>query len=268
EVVALYCMNKLEEHKLQSGASFLMCDCGGGTVDLTSRNVLNDGTLGEITERTGGLCGSTFVDKQFRIFLEQKLGKIWIGELSEFRSIDLDIEKICPALMDLEDWLIEIGYEDVISIFDPVVDNIIKLIRNQLNMSKQKSFSSEIPIISVPQNPITAVLHGAVIYGLNKKVIATRILTTNYDQKSIVFKVFATSHPNQRFCDEPGMKEIRKLTIELPDLHLKLDRSVEFGLKFGRLLITATARNKKTANVYSTTFQYTKSESYFEPAVN
>ncbi|CAG8839084.1 40235_t:CDS:2, partial [Gigaspora margarita] len=96
------------------------------------------------------------------------------------------------------------------------------------------------------------------------------------DQKSIVFKVFATPRPNQRFCDEPylltsvniGMKEIGKLTIELPDVHFKLDRSVEFGLKFGELLITATARNKKTDNVYSTTFQYAKSESHFEPAVN
>ncbi|CAG8816398.1 11217_t:CDS:1, partial [Racocetra fulgida] len=31
------------------------------------------------------------------------------------------------------------------------------------------AFGSEIPIISVPQNPITAVLRGAVIYGLNKE---------------------------------------------------------------------------------------------------
>ncbi|CAG8781620.1 16746_t:CDS:2, partial [Dentiscutata erythropus] len=36
--------------------------------------------------------------------------------------------------------------------------------------------------------------------------------------------------------------------LELPDIHLKLDRSVEFGLKFGELLITATARNKKTGD--------------------
>ncbi|CAG8737275.1 17418_t:CDS:2, partial [Racocetra fulgida] len=165
---------------------------------------------------------NTFVDKQFKIFLEQKLGKSVIdlfikkyysqyqyliidffcprvkfgfsGEPSEFRPIDLDIEKICPALINLvsgsikdeleeENWLIEIGYEDVISIFDPVVNNIIKLIYNQLNMSKQKcsamflaggfsessylinkirtAFGSEIPIISVLQNPITAVLCGA-----------------------------------------------------------------------------------------------------------
>ncbi|CAG8731432.1 3631_t:CDS:2 [Cetraspora pellucida] len=180
EAVTLYCINKLKEHKLQSE----VYDCEGRTVDLTSYNVLSNGTLSEITKRTGGLCEI----------------------LSEFRPIDLDIEKICFALMDLvsglirdgleeEDWLIKIGYENIILIFDPVVDNIIELIHNQLNMSKQKCsamflasgfsessylinrikkvFSNEIPIISVPQNPITAVLCKAVIYGLNKKVITT-----------------------------------------------------------------------------------------------
>ncbi|CAG8731424.1 3630_t:CDS:2, partial [Cetraspora pellucida] len=40
------------------------------------------------------------------------------------------------------------------------------------------------------------------------------------DQKGITFKVFATPYPKQRFCDE---LKIRKLIIELPDVHLKLD---------------------------------------------
>lgn len=64
------------------------------------------------------------------------------------------------------------------------------------------------------------------------------------------------------------MKEIGELTIELPDVHLKLNRPVEFGLKFGELLITAIARNKKTDYIYSTTFQYAKSEPYFQSSVN
>ncbi|CAG8458974.1 1265_t:CDS:2, partial [Acaulospora colombiana] len=349
---ALYCMKKLGEHRLTAG------DCGGGTVDLTTRQLLTDGSLSEITERTGDLCGSTYVDDQFKLFLKKKLGQaavelfetkhygqyqylihdffcprvkcVFTGNQEDFKVIELDIEKRCPALIDYvtdeireemenEEWLIEINFQDVLNMFYPVVDKIIILIRNQLNASKQECsamflvggfvespylvkrirerFSDEVPLITVPQHPITAVLRGAVIYGLNKKSVANRMLTMNYGievypkwkkgvdpkkrqtedgriakfnclamrgrvvasdekcsgiyypihpaQTSISFKIFATPKPNQRFCNEPGMKEIGELKIDLPDVHLGLDRPVEFGLYFGELLITATACNQK-----------------------
>nr|CAG8447242.1 164_t:CDS:2 [Entrophospora candida] len=102
-----------------------------------------------------------------------------------------------------QDWLLEITYEDVLAMFDPVVNRIICLIRNQLTASKEKcsalflaggfsespyliskiknAFGSTVSIISVPQNPISAVVRGGVIYGLNTKAIATRQLTLNYE---------------------------------------------------------------------------------------
>src|SRR4051812_43642308 len=61
-------------------ASFMVVDCGGGTVDLTTRTLLPDNKLSEITERTGDLCGSTYVDKEFIIFLEKKLGFAAVDE--------------------------------------------------------------------------------------------------------------------------------------------------------------------------------------------
>src|SRR5436190_15346429 len=63
-------------------ASFMVVDCGGGTVDLTTRTLLPDNKLSEITERTGDLCGSTHVDREFIIFLEKKLG---FAAVDEFR---------------------------------------------------------------------------------------------------------------------------------------------------------------------------------------
>ena len=50
----------------------MIVDCGGGTVDLTTRKLLDKRQLGEITERAGDYCGSTFIDNRFIKFLEEK----------------------------------------------------------------------------------------------------------------------------------------------------------------------------------------------------
>ena len=61
----------------------MIVDCGGGTVDLTTRKLIGVKRLSEITERIGDFCGSTFIDKEFVEFLRRKLGT---------RAIDLLIE--------------------------------------------------------------------------------------------------------------------------------------------------------------------------------
>ncbi|CAJ0750341.1 9258_t:CDS:2, partial [Entrophospora sp. SA101] len=65
EAAALYCMEKLEELRLSEGSTLMVVDCGGGTVDLTVRKLLSKNKLSEITERSGDLCGSTYVDDEF-----------------------------------------------------------------------------------------------------------------------------------------------------------------------------------------------------------
>src|SRR5687767_11541138 len=61
----------------------MIVDCGGGTVDLTTRRLIENKRLGEITERIGDFCGSTFIDKGFVKFLYGKIGT---------RAMDLLIE--------------------------------------------------------------------------------------------------------------------------------------------------------------------------------
>ena len=55
--------------------SFLVVDCGGGSVDLTIRKLSSRTELGEVTVRTGDLCGGAYVDQEFINFL-----KIIVGE--------------------------------------------------------------------------------------------------------------------------------------------------------------------------------------------
>src|SRR5436305_10891222 len=63
--------------------SFLIVDCGGGTVDLTTRKLLNKDELGEITVRAGDFCGGTYVDQEFVNFLKTKVGESAIDLLKK-----------------------------------------------------------------------------------------------------------------------------------------------------------------------------------------
>lgn len=62
--------------QLAVGDGFIVCDMGGGTVDLISYRVANlqPTMVEEATVGSGDQCGSTFVDRAFIQWLEDKLG--------------------------------------------------------------------------------------------------------------------------------------------------------------------------------------------------
>jgi molecular chaperone DnaK (HSP70) len=239
----------------------MIVDCGGGTVDLTTRKLINNEQLGEITERAGDFCGSTFIDAEFIKYLQKKLGdepldlfrdndygqmqyliqefcrlgKIpFTGEDPDF-SYELDInsfptlkqyvtdENVREALED-DEWIIEINFDDMKSIFEPVVQRILHLITAQLD-NTQESCSAMFLVggfseskylqqkirdrfnhqvndnISVPIHPMAAIARGAALYGLSIKssyldnvgndvkmkcVIASRTLKYTYGVDSIL----------------------------------------------------------------------------------
>ncbi|RIB08541.1 hypothetical protein C2G38_2110890 [Gigaspora rosea] len=240
EAAAIHCMKALKEHDLGVGDTFMVVDCGGGTVDLTTRKLLTGKKLSEITEREGDYCGGSYVDQEFLKFLGRKVGssaidlvkqnhygqlqymvqefcrKIKIpftGDEAEFKPVELDLEDVCPVLQqyvrgqakeEMEDaeWLVNIEFEDVKSMFDPVVGKIIRLIHNQLNKSEEdcsvmflvggfseskylqtrirQEFNSIVRNIPVPPNPIVAIVKGAVQFGLTQEVIEDRVLKWTY----------------------------------------------------------------------------------------
>ena len=54
----------------------MVCDAGGGTVDLISYTVVRLEPVLEVKEAapgTGGLCGSTYLNRRFREYLEARL---------------------------------------------------------------------------------------------------------------------------------------------------------------------------------------------------
>ncbi|CAG8473471.1 25251_t:CDS:10 [Racocetra persica] len=175
EAAAIYCITKrsLRDNFLNdSETTFLIVDCGGGTVDLTTRKLLSNCELGEVTERAGDFCGSTFVDKEFLKFLGKIVGESAIKLLREKHygemqymvqefcnnikipytgddnfTYDFDLDRICQVLkqyvigeaktsLEEKEWIIEIDNKDVKEMFDPIVERIIRLIQVQLENSR------------------------------------------------------------------------------------------------------------------------------------
>ncbi|CAB4408736.1 unnamed protein product [Rhizophagus irregularis] len=75
------------------------------------------------------------------------------------------------------------------------------------------------------------------------------------NQTGMSFEIYITTELNAEFCDEPGMKLLGTLSIELPDVHLGLDRRVEFSLIFGKLELVAKAKILQNGRIYDTNFE-------------
>jgi molecular chaperone DnaK (HSP70) len=86
EAAAIYALHGLDPHGLAIGDSFVLCDAGGGTVDLISYTITQLYPILKVKEAasgTGGLCGSTFLNRRFGEFLTNKLENVdgWDDEL-------------------------------------------------------------------------------------------------------------------------------------------------------------------------------------------
>ncbi|PMD42775.1 actin-like ATPase domain-containing protein [Hyaloscypha variabilis F] len=78
EVAATYALQRQDLRYLKPGDTFVVCDAGGGTVDLISYTVVKLEPVLEVKEAapgTGGLCGSTYLNRRFQEYLEVRLGQ-------------------------------------------------------------------------------------------------------------------------------------------------------------------------------------------------
>ncbi|KIM65535.1 hypothetical protein SCLCIDRAFT_1212271 [Scleroderma citrinum Foug A] len=69
EAAAVHCARLTDLHKLKPSQSFMICDAGGGTVDLAIYKIIGQMASLEIAEmcaRSGANCGSLFLDLRFR----------------------------------------------------------------------------------------------------------------------------------------------------------------------------------------------------------
>ncbi|KAF9170668.1 hypothetical protein BGX21_005119 [Mortierella sp. AD011] len=164
EAAAMYCERKCEQFNLRHGDRFMICDAGGGTVDLIVFQVdYSSGTrhLIEVTRGSGASCGSGFLDENFSNLVRHKLQrydlqpKAWAqimeefvfshkpqfdGDDDSFITMPSAVANLVDLDVRLEDGLLTISAQEMRElVFDPVVNQVLGLIDGQLNQAQQCS---------------------------------------------------------------------------------------------------------------------------------
>ncbi|RAL13363.1 Hsp70 family protein [Aspergillus homomorphus CBS 101889] len=208
------------------GDGVLICDCGGGTVDITTYVVNKVAPVlkfEELLTGIGGKCGSTAIDRNFYKLMLHRFGSAFqdlpasakgpgsnfmnrfeiikrdFGTSCDFDVFELPLNMIPPSGVSSKDFdaderLVKITSDDLRTVFDPVVDQIIKLVQRQINDARKlgdqgkinriilvggfgdseylrqrvlRTFETSSNItITIPTNPQAAIVQGAALRGL------------------------------------------------------------------------------------------------------
>ncbi|KAI4218635.1 MAG: hypothetical protein LQ349_008631, partial [Xanthoria aureola] len=161
EAAAVYALQHMSVYDLVKGDVFVVCDAGGGTVDLVSYRI---NTLKpilrvvEVAPGQGELCGSTFLNRRFTAFLRGKLGthpafredmleeaiKKFENEIkpSFNGSNDEEYEVLIPAFPDSAELNVRrmvlcVSGADLHGIFEPVIQKILTLVTQQITSTEK-----------------------------------------------------------------------------------------------------------------------------------
>jgi molecular chaperone DnaK (HSP70) len=114
EAAAIYTIQSLrgsvQDQQLAIGDGFIVCDMGGGTVDLVSYRIaeLEPTILEEATVGSGDQCGGSFVERGFLKWLERRLGTADFIAIAGEKSEDLPRTMLSPKVSRmLQDFIFE-----------------------------------------------------------------------------------------------------------------------------------------------------------------
>lgn len=104
EAAAIYTIKSIhgsvQDEQLDVGDGFIVCDMGGGTVDLIGYRVtsIEPIVVEEVTLGTGAQCGGTFVDRAFLQWLEDIIGTQEFLKVAGCPAADLARTSLPPKL--------------------------------------------------------------------------------------------------------------------------------------------------------------------------
>ncbi|KAI4283379.1 MAG: hypothetical protein L6R38_002191 [Xanthoria sp. 2 TBL-2021] len=158
ECAAIYALKDLDDiESLRINDCILICDAGGGTVDIITYKILqiNPLSIVECTAGTGDYCGSTFVDREFEKLFIRRMGSHYATLSSVHRQQvikNFEAAKVAfrnepeqedfyvnlPTVGDIEEAGVHSGNllisrAEMRSLFDPVIDRVLDLINVQVN---------------------------------------------------------------------------------------------------------------------------------------
>ncbi|CAH0022627.1 unnamed protein product, partial [Clonostachys rhizophaga] len=169
---------------VETGTNVMVCDCGGGTVDITSYEIQRTHPtlkLREVAVGAAGKCGGTFVDRNFFKLMVERFGEAFtslgadqIGPASSFmdqfelKKKDFSMKnpskrphrlilpmpslQLTPEIQkyyEKRSSSVLLRPEDFKILFDPVIDKIEKLVQDQVSEVERREGSSISTIILV-----------------------------------------------------------------------------------------------------------------------
>ncbi|KAJ9284373.1 hypothetical protein DTO021C3_8018 [Paecilomyces variotii] len=176
EAAAIHALRSSNPRTLNVGDTIVLCDAGGGTVDLITFSIVELKPrlrLKEEAPGSGALCGSTFLNRRFEEFLEKKLssepgwGRDTLEEaLQRFETVakrvfdgNLHNEFMIPVpgIDDNDDLGVRRGKmklsgEDMKSIFEPILMQVLGLVKGQIEASRE-DVSAVFLVGGLGQNP-------------------------------------------------------------------------------------------------------------------
>lgn len=166
EAAAVYTLKTIQPNGLKVGDNFVVCDAGGGTVDLIAYKITQLAPLRveESAVGAGGLCGSAFLNYRFEDHVKARIGderyytmrekkpKTWMMGLRYFEEFvkrnfnedeHTEVNVPFPGLPDDEDAGLDSGFllmtaDQVRSIFEPVIREVIDLLEGQVRAIRSK----------------------------------------------------------------------------------------------------------------------------------
>ncbi|KAI8070101.1 hypothetical protein BDF21DRAFT_439795 [Thamnidium elegans] len=199
EAAAAYCENKYNSWNLTDGDIFMIVDAGGGTVDLITYMIEDSTpprTLREVTHGNGAMCGSAFIDQNMKKLIRSKLLSKDMPSCMFEMMMDTFIERIKDNHMIFT--FIELRDK----VFNPVLKNVIKLVKEQLMQVDQSieaiflvggfgcseylydilklEFSQVVKEIAMPPRGELAVAQGAVYHILRPNLVTSKLLRRTY----------------------------------------------------------------------------------------
>ncbi|KAM0151655.1 hypothetical protein ACHAPG_008112 [Botrytis cinerea] len=195
EAAALYTLQTLKDQALAVGDAFIICDAGGGTVDLISYEITQltpKLDLKELVPGKGGMAGSLGLNRRFEEAVKELVGEDQFYALRRTRGFAHAVE-----------------HDDLKKIFDPLITDIERLVDEQVNLVKVKRMSEDHPKateikgiflvggfgssgylksrigachptiqIIQPHDAWSAIVRGAVLSGLPRKTGGISIIST------------------------------------------------------------------------------------------
>ncbi|KAJ4292499.1 hypothetical protein N0V90_009161 [Kalmusia sp. IMI 367209] len=153
---------KQEDESLQVGDCFVVCDAGGGTVDLISYKIcdMDPFQIEECAVGDGGLCGSVYLDQAFERYIKTIVGEDQYNSIKErdkkkmIQEFELAVKRTYsgddkPYSVDLrgvednpnegiDDDTITLKPSVLQTVFDHVIGQIMRLVEKQIDEAQER----------------------------------------------------------------------------------------------------------------------------------